>query len=65
MKTETSVRSYDGVHLTASSYELWHQFLLQNAIVRNKEDWKSAEDAQEGEQNAGNGIQDGAAGSSA
>ena len=39
--------SNDGVHLTASSYELWHQFLLQNAIVRNKEDWKSAEDAQE------------------
>lgn len=57
--------SNDGVHLTASSYELWHQFLLQNAIVRNKEDWKSAEDAQEGEQNAGNGIQDGAAGPSA
>lgn len=38
--------SNDGVHLTASSYELWHQFLLQNAIVRNADDWKDAENEQ-------------------
>ncbi len=26
--------SFDGVHLKASSYERWHEFLLHNAIVR-------------------------------
>lgn len=31
--------SYDGVHLKASAYETWHQFLLQNAAVRNSDDW--------------------------
>ncbi len=32
-------KSYDGVHLKASAYELWHEFLLQNAAVRTDEDW--------------------------
>lgn len=31
--------SYDGVHLKASAYEKWHQFLKDNAIVRSDEDW--------------------------
>ena len=26
--------SFDGIHLKASSYERWHEFLLHNAIVR-------------------------------
>ena len=26
--------SFDGVHLKASSYERWYEFLLHNAIVR-------------------------------
>lgn len=34
--------SYDGVHLKASAYETWHQFLLQNAAVRSAEDWQPA-----------------------
>ncbi|SEA02928.1 GDSL-like Lipase/Acylhydrolase family protein [Lachnospiraceae bacterium NK3A20] len=32
--------SYDGIHLKASAYETWHEFLRQNAIVRTDEDWK-------------------------
>jgi hypothetical protein len=29
-----STLSSDDVHLKASSYERWHEFLLHNAIVR-------------------------------
>lgn len=28
-------QSNDGIHLKASGYEQWHQFLLQNGIIRN------------------------------
>ena len=31
--------SYDGVHLKASAYERWHEFLKQNAVVRTPDDW--------------------------
>jgi hypothetical protein len=27
--------SFDDVHLKASSYELWHQYLLNNAVIFN------------------------------
>ena len=43
--------AYDGVHLKASSYKLWHQFLRENAIVRSEADWqepKAEAAAQEG-----------------
>ena len=28
----------DGIHLYASAYERWHQFLKDNAIVRTRDD---------------------------
>ena len=43
--------AYDGVHLKASSYKLWHQFLRENAIVRSEADWQEPKEeaaAQEG-----------------
>ena len=40
--------SGDGVHLKASAYARWHQFLLDNAIVRNEKDWSGAGSASEG-----------------
>lgn len=51
--------SYDGVHLKASAYEKWHQFLLQNAAVRSKEDWEPVQNAQTAESGS---TQEGAAG---
>lgn len=38
--------SYDGVHLKASAYELWHQFLLENAAVRDENDWQPAAESE-------------------
>jgi len=40
--------SGDGVHLKASAYAKWHQFLLDNAIVRDEKDWSGAGSAAEG-----------------
>ena len=35
--------SYDGVHLQAKGYEIWHNFLWKNGIVRNPdEDYRGA-----------------------